>query len=93
MHCPLPNFFNVLTPESSVDDLDGNSDELPTLGTDIRLLTARTNVIIVCHVDIKDKLFPSSLEVGLLYSVLHARLRESEEEREEREREGERRER
>ena len=70
------------TPESPVDDLDSNSDEPPTLGADVCLLTACPNVIIVRHIDIKDKLFALSLEVSLLDSVLHARLREGGRERE-----------
>ena len=67
------------TPESPVDDLDSDSDEPPTLGADVCLLTACPNVIVVCHIDIKDKLFALSLEISLLDSVLHARLREGRE--------------
>ena len=66
------------TSESSVDDLDSNSDESPALDTDVSLLAACSDVIIVCHIDIKDKLFALSLKVSLLDSVLHARLRERE---------------
>ena len=80
-----------ITSKSSVDDLDSDSDEPPALGADVCLLTARPNVIVVCHIDIKDKLFTPSLEVSLLDSIFHARLGEERERggrKEERERGG-----
>ena len=78
----------IFTSKSSVDDLDSDSDEPPALGADVCLLTARPNVIVVRHIDIKDKLFTPSLEVSLLDSIFHARLGEERERERERERGG-----
>ena len=71
----------MCTSESPVNDLDGNSDKLPALCANVSLLTACSDVVVVSHVNVKDQLLASRLEVSLLDPVLHARLTGKEEER------------
>ena len=59
----------LFTSESSVHHFDSDGDKLPALVTYVGLLAASPDVIIVCHVNVKDKLLPSRLKVSLLYSV------------------------
>lgn len=44
-------------PQSRVENLDGHRHELPTLGTNVGLVTAGSDVIVVCQIDIETQLF------------------------------------
>lgn len=65
-----------LTPEGTVNDAHGYGDEPPAEETDVGLLAARSDIVVVRHVNIKHQLFLHRLEVGLLHSVLHGGLKE-----------------
>ena len=64
------------TSECSVNDPYSYDNELPARVADVCLLTARADLIIVRHVDIKHQLLTLGTEVGLLHSVLHTGLQE-----------------
>ena len=64
-----------LTSKSSVNHPYGNGDKLPTLDANVCLLTTCSDVIVVRHVNVKDKLFAFCLEVSLLDPVLHTWLK------------------
>lgn len=51
----------VLT-QRHVDDPDSHCNKLPALVADIRLVTARSDVVIICQIDIEAELFRKGLE-------------------------------
>lgn len=48
--------LHTLTTQRPVEQLDRDGDELPASRTDLFVLTARSDLIVICHVDIKDEL-------------------------------------
>ena len=47
-----------------VNNFDGHCDELPTLLTNLRTGAARSDAIVICHIDIEDKLFADRSKHG-----------------------------
>lgn len=47
-----------------INDLDGHGNELPAFVADIRLVAARSNVIVIRQIDIETQLFRNRLEGG-----------------------------
>ena len=61
--------------QDSVDDLSSHGDEGPTPLADLFVSTARSDRIVVCHVDIKDELSKQRLEGGFVERLLVLWLR------------------
>lgn len=53
-------------PQRLVHDLDRHCDECPALVTNLCLLTARSDVVVICHINIKDQLFCNRSECARL---------------------------
>ena len=50
--------------QSYIDYLDSHCDELPALNTDICLIAACSNIIVICQIDIKAQFFGKWFERG-----------------------------
>lgn len=58
-----------------IDDLDGHGHELPALIADVGFVTAGTDVVVVCQVDIKAQLLGNGLQrAGVAHRLAVARV-------------------
>lgn len=56
--------------QRSVRDFDGHSHKLPALDADVRLIAARSDVIVVCQIDIEAYLLGNGTESGEVLELL-----------------------
>ncbi len=65
---PDEMFVAQVVAEGGADDLDGHCHKLPTFVTDVCLVTARSDIVVICQIDIETQLLGKGAEAGL---VLH----------------------
>lgn len=51
-------------PQGYVDDFDGHGDERPAFVADVRLIATCSDLVVICQVDIENKLFRKRSESG-----------------------------